>query len=255
MKLLNKIWIALFVAVSMASSSYAGSNFGNETLNYVITYKWGLISKDTGDATLTLKNQGSKYYMKLCGKTRRWADKFFIVRDTLTSVVEKSTFRPLSYSRIAHENGRYYKDDMVYSYSGNSASGKIDRRKEHKGKVTESSHELSANGQVLDMVSIFYWIRIFDPATMAVGEKKEATLFSGSDEQKVTLLKVGEDEIKMRDGTRRPAWHMRYSFKAKAGKKGDDNIEVWVSKDDQRVPLEVRGALSVGRVIAYLVTK
>lgn len=253
MKLRNKILIALIAIVSMTATTYASSNFSNETLNYVISYKWGLISKATGDATLTLKNQGSNYYIKLTGKTRRWADRFFTIRDTLISVVDKSTFRPLKYTRLAHENGRYYKDEMVYSYSGNNVSGKIDRHSEYKGKTEDSSHDLSAIGDVVDMVTIFYWTRTVNPAAMADGEKKAATLFSGSDEEKVTLMKVGEEEIKMRDGTKRAAWHMRYSFQAKAGKKAGENIEVWISKDDKRVPLEVRGSLPVGKVIAYLV--
>lgn len=253
MKLLNKIIIALLWVTSVVNSSFASSNFGNETLKYVITYKWGLISKDTGDATLTLKNQGSKYYIKLTGKTRRWADKFFTVRDTLLSVVDKSKFRPLSYTRIAYESGRFYRDEMVYSYSGNNVNGKISKHREYKGKITDSDKDLKATGEAFDIVTLFYWIRTVDPATMAVGQKLTATMFSGTEEETVKMWKVGQDEIKLRDGTKRDAWHMRYSFTSKQGKKSSDDIDIWVSKDDKRLPLEIRGSLPVGKVIAYLV--
>ena len=40
----------------------------DETLNYVVTYKWGLIHKDAGDARLTLRNSGKDYVMTLTAK-------------------------------------------------------------------------------------------------------------------------------------------------------------------------------------------
>lgn len=79
------------------------ARFGNETLKYVITYKWGLIHKDAGDATMTLTNSGNRYNIRLVGRTKPWADKFYEVRDTLISVIEKNHFRPLNYTKLAHE--------------------------------------------------------------------------------------------------------------------------------------------------------
>ncbi len=52
------------------------TNFSDEVLNYVITYKWGIIQKESGDATLSLKNKGSNYKIVLTGKTRPWPTGF-----------------------------------------------------------------------------------------------------------------------------------------------------------------------------------
>ena len=81
----------------------ADTKFADETLHYVITYKWGLITKDSGDATLSLKNQGSRYYIKLTGKTRPWADDLFQVRDTLVSVMDKgrNLFLSITETRVS----------------------------------------------------------------------------------------------------------------------------------------------------------
>lgn len=232
----------------------ADTNFGNETLRYVITYKWGLITKDSGEATLSLKNQGTKYYIKLTGKTKPWADNFFTVRDTLISEMDKTKFRPLSYTKIAHEGGKYAKDEIVYSYSGNNVSGKVKKHRDKKGKITDSSLDLSATGDTFDMLSVFYWIRSIDPATMKEGKKVTATLFSGSHEETVKIWKVGEETIKMRDGSKRAAWHIKFSFTSKGGKKTSDDIDAWLSKDAKRVPLEIRGSLPLGKVAAYLIS-
>lgn len=247
-----KILAALCMLLAYISAS-AETKFADETLKYVITYKWGLITKDSGDATLSLKNQGSKYYIKLTGKTRPWADGLFQVRDTLISVMDKSKFRPLSYTKVAHEGGKFLKDVIEYSYSGNHVSGKATKFREKKGQTSTSNIDLAADGDTFDMLSVFYWIRSMDPSTMTDGKKVTATLFSGSHEETVKIWKVGEGTVKMRDGSKRDAWHIRFTFTSKGGKKTSDDIDAWLSKDSKRVPLEIKGSLPLGHVCAYLI--
>ncbi len=239
--------------VLSAGKAVAETKFADETLQYVITYKWGLITKDSGDATLSIKNQGSKYSIKLTGKTRPWADGLFHVRDTLISVMDKAKFRPLSYTKIAHEGGKYSKDVIEYSYSGNHVSGKATKYREKKGKISTSNIDLASDGDTFDMLSVFYWIRTIDPATLPIGQKVTATMFSGSHEETVKIWKVGEGTVKMRDGSKREAWHIRFTFTSKGGKKTSDDINAWLSKDEKRIPLEIKGSLPLGHVCAYLI--
>ena len=65
------------------SMSLSAKGFADENLHYVITYKWGLIHKDAGDATLSLRNNGKDYNIMLAARTKPWADRFYQVRDTL----------------------------------------------------------------------------------------------------------------------------------------------------------------------------
>ena len=205
MKAYGKIILAAICMLLTYGTATADTKFADETLKYVITYKWGLITKDSGDATLSLKNQGSKYYIKLTGKTKPWADGMFRVRDTLISVIDKSKFRPLSYTKVAHEGGKYAKDVIEYSYSGTHVNGKATKYREKKGTTKTENLELSATGDTFDMLSVFYWLRTIDPATLPMGKKVTATLFSGSHEETVKIWKAGEKTIKMRDGSKRDA--------------------------------------------------
>lgn len=248
-----KIYIALLCVIFSNLGATAEKNFSDETLHYVITYKWGLITKDSGDATLSLKNRGSNYYIKLTGKTKPWADGMFQVRDTLISVMDKSKFRPLSYTKVAHEGGKYAKDIIEYTYSGNNVNGKAIKYREKKGKTKTENIVLSATGDTFDMLSVFYWIRTIDPATLPIGQKVTATLFSGIHEETVKIWKVGEKTIKMRDGSKREAWHIRFTFTSKGGKKTSDDIDAWLSKDSKHIPLEIKGSLPLGHVCAYLI--
>ena len=253
MRTLGKILLAAVCAAAAYATAAADTKFADETLKYVITYKWGLITKDSGDATLSLKNQGPNYYIKLTGKTKPWADGLFHVRDTLISVMDKAKFRPISYTKVAHEGGKYAKDVIEYSYSGSKVSGKATKYREKKGTTKTEQIELSATGDTFDMLSVFYWLRSIDPATLPIGQKVTATLFSGSHEETVKIWKVGQESIKMRDGSKRDAWHIRFTFTSKGGKKTSDNIDAWISKDDRRIPLEIKGKLPLGHVNAYLI--
>lgn len=253
MKATIKIFIAVLCMIYCTFPASAETKFGDETLNYVITYKWGLITKDSGDATLSLKNQGSKYKLEFIGKTKPWADKFFKVRDTLVTVMDKANFRPLSYTRVAHEGGNYDKDFIEFTYSGPKVTGKGSRFRDKKGKTSTRNLDMSASGPTFDIISVFYWLRTVDPATMQPGKKVTATLFSGANEETIKLWKVGEEKLKMRDGSQREAWHMRFTFTSKGGKKTSDDIDVWLSKDSKRIPLEVKGKLPIGHASAYLV--
>ena len=245
--------LAAVCAAAAYATAAADTKFADETLKYVITYKWGLITKDSGDATLSLKNQGPNYYIKLTGKTKPWADGLFHVRDTLISVMDKAKFRPISYTKVAHEGGKYAKDVIEYSYSGSKVGGKATKYREKKGTTKTEQIELSATGDTFDMLSVFYWLRSIDPATLPIGQKVTATLFSGSHEETVKIWKVGQESIKVRDGSKRDAWHIRFTFTSKGGKKTSDNIDAWISKDDRRIPLEIKGKLPLGHVNAYLI--
>ena len=92
------------------SMSLSAKGFADENLHYVITYKWGLIHKDAGDATLSLRNNGKDYNIMLAARTKPWADRFYQVRDTLLGKIRMNDLRPLSYTKIAHEKGKYGKD-------------------------------------------------------------------------------------------------------------------------------------------------
>ena len=97
-----KRYLILFNLLFYSTLIWAATPFQNEDLHYVISYKWGLIHKDAGDATLSLRRHGDNYNIMLAAKTKPWADKIYQVRDTLKGVVRVSDLKPLSYTKITH---------------------------------------------------------------------------------------------------------------------------------------------------------
>lgn len=245
--------LTLLLLILFINTSY-GASFTDETLHYVISYKWGLIHKDAGEATLSLRNRGDEYIIKLTGKTKPWADGFYQVRDTLSGRVKKHGLKPLSYTKIAHEKGKFSRDDITYSYAGSVVGGSAKRMRQQKdGSVKVTEKQLTGSGDVCDMLSVFYYLRVIDYSKLQKGGEVKATLFSGNKVETISIRCVGVEEIKLRDKSKREAYHIKFKFTTAGKKKSSDDMDTWISTDSSHIPLLVVGSLPVGQVKCYYV--
>lgn len=242
--------IAICLAVIAAAGVHA-EKFANETLKYVISYKWGLVHKDAGEATLTLRNSGNNYNVMLSARTKPWADKIFMVRDTLKATIQKNTLKPLSYTKISHEGGKYGRDHIAYSYHGSTVGGKCTRYKEKKGKVTTSEISLTAGGSVWDMLSVFYYLRSISYDKLSKNKVIKATVFSGSKSETITIRSLGIETVKLRNKQEKRAYHIRFRFTSGGGKKSSEDMDSWIGVDPPHIPYQLEGSLPVGKVKCY----
>lgn len=241
------LFVALAVVAMVLPVKVAAVDFTNERLNYEIVYHWGMIWKHAGDATLSIKKTGNGYFSQLVGKTRSWADKVYPVRDTLKCTMN-AKLQPIKYEKLTHEND-YYAHDIVafnYYYGRTNATGTRIR----KGKPNAEIN-LTANCQAYDMVSVFYMLRNLDYEQMSVSKPVSTVIFSGKQKEYLTVTFKGKENIKMRDGTKREAYHIKFRFTQEGGKKSSDNIDAWMSTDAKRIPLLLVGKLKVGEVKCY----
>lgn len=242
----------LFLLITLMYSVHASAAFQNESLNYVITYKWGVVHKDAGEARLSLRNNGNNYQIILTARTKQWADKIFMVRDTLRATVSKVGFKPLRYEKISHEGGKYAKDVITYSNSGNHTSGKCVRDRVKKGKSSHSSNSLTATGPTFDMLSVFYYLRTLDYSQLTSGKVTKCTVFSGSKAETLTVRCEGKQTVTLRNKKKVEAYHIKFQFTTAGKKKSSDDIDAWLSADGRLVPVLLEGTLPVGKVKCYL---
>lgn len=241
------------VLILCAAFQARGASFANETLHYVITYKWGLVHKDAGEATLTLRNSGNNYQLRLTAKTKPWADRIFMVRDTLLSTVAHAGFRPQSYSKISHEDGKYRRDDIRYSRAGSKVTAAVTRTsRDKKGKASTTKRSFSAGGAAYDMLSVFYFLRTIDYSQLEKGKVVTTNIFSGSKVEQLTIRYAGRERLKLRNKTQRDAIKIKFRFTTEGKKKSSDDIEAWISADSSHIPLQLIGKLPVGSVRVYL---
>ena len=256
MKLLSILAISAALAFSCVESSaltrdtHSQNVFENETLNYKVMFKWGLINKQAGRATLTLRNTPHTYVSQLTARSESWADNFYCVRDTLNGLMSRTpAMRPISYERIAHEGNDHKHETVSYSYPApGSVHGFCNRKVLKKDKeAAESSLELRAEGTTVDILTSFYFMRTLPFDKWKPGHKEIVTIFSGKRKEVLTIRYEGLTDLKF-DGETRRAYHITFTFTSKGGKKTSDDMEAWISTGKERIPLRMEGKLPVGKV-------
>lgn len=243
----------LFAILFIALNAKAATPFSNENLRYVISYKWGLIHKDAGDATLSLRRNGDRYNVMLAAKSKPWADRIYRVRDTLAGTIRVRDLKPVSYTKITHEKDRHAKDEITYTVSGNTTKGHAKRHRVKKGVNVTSEKTLTATGPVYDMLSVFYYLRKLDYAQLNKNKIYTATVFSGDKKETIRIHSLGLEKIKLKDKSTREAYHIKFNFTRDGGKKSSDDIDTWISTDESHIPLYLVGSLPIGEVRAYFI--
>lgn len=241
---------ALALLVAAASLTACAVSLPNETLHYKVLYKWGMVHKTAGRATLSLHSAGSSAYKAtLTARSEPWADKVYRLRDTLTSTMSRDKLLPSRYEKVAHEDGKYSRDVVKFSYSGGKVTGSCTRQRRKKAgdPMTTSTSTLSATGQAVDMLSAFYYLRTLDFPRMSKGQTRSINIFSGKKKETLTITYQGATTVDL-NKKKHDAWLVTFTFTSD-GKKSSDPIKAWISADSRRIPLKLEGSIKVGKVI------
>lgn len=236
----------------MLTQPLSAMTFNNETIHYKVMYKWGLVNKQAGTASLTIKNQGENYKTQLVAKSDPWADKFYMVRDTLNGSIRKAGFLPLFYEKIAHEGDDFKHDVVKYSRNGNTVMGYCTRIKRDKGAKSGSKkeHVISATGTTVDMLSVYYYMRSLDYGAMKKGQITKLNIFSGKRKELLTIKYQGAETITY-DNKSHKCYHISFTFTSDGKTKTSDDMDAWISTDARRIPMKLEGSLPVGKVQCF----
>ena len=257
-KLRDRLATILIVAILaiFSSSPLMAHRFSNESLDYKVMYKWGMVNKQAGHATLSIRNQGNNYITQLTAASEKWADRFYKVRDTLNGSIVIQGFKPQVYEKIAHEGDDHKHDIVRFTHHGGAkVSAKCTRKKtDKKGKVSSQSLSLEASGTTLDMLSSFYYMRSLPFESWKTGHVVTVNIFSGKRKELLSIKYIGRETISY-DKRRYDVYHIRFTFTGKGGKKSSDDMDAWISADSRRIPVKLEGKLKVGKVQCFYTGK
>ena len=245
--MLKRIYIMCVVAV-LGTVSVFGNRFSDESLNYQIVYHWGLIWKHAASATLEIKADKANYEARLYARTLSWVDKIYKVRDTLYSTIERERFVPIKYIKATHEKNHIGRDIVAFSHNNGITEGDCVRIRPGKDdyKVT-----LSTDGEAYDMLSVFYMLRRLDMDELKQKGVFSTTVFSGKRKERLDIKYVGVEKIELRDKSKHSAYRIKFTFTEEGKSKSSDDIDTWISMDEARIPLMLKGSLPIGEVRVY----
>ncbi len=179
------------------------------------------------------------------GKTTGFASIFFKVDDRYESYFDKTTGKPLRFIRKINEGG-YTKDiEINFDHKKDVA---VLHDKKNKKKLN-----FALDGTIQDLVSGFYYLRNhYDPKDLRVGKSIELKMLYDDDGVfRFRLKYLGKEVLKTKFGK---VECLKFRPYVQSGRvfKEEESLSMWVSNDDNRIPIRIKADLAVGSLKADL---
>ena len=220
-----------------------------EKLSYKGYYNLGFIWIHAGwvefSSMQSDKYPGAEKLVAAGGTLPSW-DWFFTVRDTLISHHHAKTFEPYEFSRRAHE-GSYHKTfDYRFNYRDSVVLGDVHRIGKYKRKDTV---QLLPN--TYDMLSVAWMIRGLDFEKFEKKDLIPVRILIDSKIYDLYVRYLGIDKCKV--GRKKQECYVFSPLLVKGQVfDGGENMKIWVSRDEARLPVAIEAKILVGSVKAML---
>jgi len=220
---------------------------GGEELVYKAYYNWGFLWVPAGEVTFTIKEDEETYEITAIGKSYRSYNAFFRVNDYYASVIDKETMKPRSFVRKIEE-GKYRKyEQLTFDHDQESVHS-------HNGKNTEvAKHEdYVIDACAMDLLSVMYSLRNTAVDEYEAGDHLDISMFLDKEVFPIKVNYLGKEEKKVKSLGRYPSIKVNPQLVVGEVFKKGDIMHIWVSDDDNKVPLLIESPISVGSVKAVL---
>lgn len=201
----------------------------------------GYATLEVRDATINSKNV---FHVIGQGYTTGFSKFIFKVEDNYESYIDKETGNPYRYVRKINEGG-YTKNQEGFF---NPTENKI-LVKDYKHN-TEDTFSIPKNTQ--DIISSFYYLRNYPNIDkMKVGEFVAIDMFFDNKTIKFRLKFLGREDIRTKFGT---VSTMIFKPLVQTGRvfKEEESLTIWISDDNNKIPVRVKASLLVGSIKADL---
>ena len=207
---------------------------------------YGIIN--AGYATLEIKdatvNNKKVFHAVGKGYTTGMSKLFFKVEDLYESYFDKQTGSPYRYVRKIDEGGYTKNQEGFFNQADNKVLVKDYKRQ------TEKTIVITDNVQ--DIISSFYYLRNHPNIDkLKAGEAITIDMFFDEEITKFKLKYVGRQDITTKFGT---VSTMMFKPLVQTGRvfKEKESVTLWITDDDNKVPVRIKADLAVGSLKADL---
>ena len=236
--------ILYIVVLLFVTSSFSQAFKDGEKLKFRLSYSNFLTAGfATMDVKKDVKNGKEAFHVVGKGKTTGMISWFFKVRDKYETYFYKDNNLPYHFKRKINEGG-YTKDkEIVFDQVGHNALV-INNEKNTKKNYT-------IPGNVQDLLSSLYYMRNQDITDFTIGKEIVLKMFMDEETINMKLRFLGREVIKTKFGKIKVA---KFRPIVQAGRvfKEKESVTVWVSDDENKIPLRIKASLSIGSLRADL---
>ncbi len=212
-----------------------------ERLEYEVSYGW----LDAGEAIIEVKEDRRKIgersvmYVVATGRSKGTFDWFFKVRDRYETYMDEEGVFPWIFVRDIHEGG--FELEQYYTF-------------DHLGKKvkTDKGKEFEVPLGVQDMISSFYRARALDMRNVKPGDIFEMQAFVDNEVWPLKIKFLRFESIEIDKGEFDCMVFVPVVQKGRIFKEEEDMM-VWVTNDDNKIPVMAKASVLVGSIKMELV--
>lgn len=207
---------------------------------------YGLIN--AGYATLEIqeatKNNKKVYHAIGKGYTTGMSRFFFKIDDNYESYFDKETGNPYQFVRKIDEGGYTKNQEGFFNSNQNKVLVKnYENNSESTFLIPESTQ---------DMVSAFYYLRNYPSIDrLKIGESVAIDMFFDNEVTKFKLKFIGNEDLDTKFGVI-PTKIFRPLVQSGRVFKEQESLTVWISDDDNKIPVRIQANLVIGSIKADL---
>src|SRR2546423_8139807 len=242
-------WHRSIVALTLVLFSFplkAGDEFcgirntsfqAGESITFKVYYTLAGVYVAAGEASfvVNLEKLITKpvYHIVGEGKTYSFYDNFFKVRDKYESYIDTATLQPLKFIRNVYEGGYKKYENVTFNQTANTA-------------VTNDG-VFKVPTCVQDVVSSIYYARNIDFDQYKPGDKIPFTMFLDNETYNLYIRYLGKETIKTKYGKFKAIKFKQLLIKGTIFE-GGEKMVVWVSDDQNHIPVRIESPISVGNI-------
>lgn len=233
----------LVVAQSFFAQNKPRAYKSGEWLRFDMSYS-GFLKAGTAVLQLKEKNLNNQKVLHAVGtgKTTGVISWFFKVEDRYESYFGIDKVEPYLFKRKIDEGGHKKNRHITFNHKKNTAYVQ-DFRKQKDTLISVNSPQ--------DMISTFYFLRSQNTKNLKKGDEIKLDMFFDNKSYPFKLRFLGHETLKTKFGKVktqkfRPLVQAGRVFKAK------ESVTIWISADDNKIPIKMKASLAVGSLRAEL---
>lgn len=243
-KRLALLFLLLYLFIPQNTFGQEGAFQPGEKLKLRIHYGWFNASYATLEVRDKKIGDTNIYHVRGHGKSTGVLHAFFKVNDTYQSYIDTETLLPIQFFRDIDEGG--YKKNKIIWFNQNARSAKV-RDLKHDTEETYSTEP-----EVQDMISAFYYIRNqIDTHLKNEGDELTINMFFDENNYQFKTVLVGKETLKTKFGKIKTLKLRPYVQEGRVFKE-KESLTVWISDDDNKIPVKLKAKLAVGSLTADL---
>ena len=222
-----------------------------ERITYLAYYNWGLIWIHAGNVEFSVKEQTYQnkpvYLFEAYGESLKSYDWIYKVRDKFQSYADMETLQPYWHEKNTSEGGYKSHENYEFNPSERKVISTIESTKEKLKKDT-----IKVPNCTFDVLTAIYFFRSLDFNNIKLNEKIPISSVIDGKVYSLYIRYYGKEILKNKDDKQYRC--LKFSALLVEGTifKGGEDMFIWVTDDENRVPVLVEAKILVGSVKAYL---